>query len=252
MTKTRTWSAATAALCVLLIVAAYFLLIAPKRAEAADLRDQTLAQDQANQQSRLKIQQLKAQYAELPTKQAELAVIKQQLPDNPALPTLIRTLASMADASGVTLVSLAPAPPTAVVLAAAPVVAPVVAPAVAPAAAPAAGAPVTAPVAAAPAAPTTSLFGISTTMIIKGDYAASTLFVQKLQAAGVAKEGTQTAKAGAQMARAFLVQSIKVAPNADAATATKATKGQVQTTITGQVFVLKTAAIPTVSVPSAG
>ena len=248
MTKTRTWSAATAALCVLLIVAAYFLLIAPKRAEAADLRDQTLAQDQANQQSRLKIQQLKAQYAELPTKQAELAVIKQQLPDNPALPTLIRTLASMADASGVTLVSLAPAPPTAVVLAAAPVVAP----AVAPAAAPAAGAPVTAPVAAAPAAPTTSLFGISTTMIIKGDYAASTLFVQKLQAAGVAKEGTQTAKAGAQMARAFLVQSIKVAPNADAATATKATKGQVQTTITGQVFVLKTAAIPTVSVPSAG
>ncbi len=251
MTKTRTWSAATAALCVLLIVAAYFLLIAPKRAEAADLRDQTVAQDQANQQSRLKIQQLKAQYAELPTKQAELAVIKQQLPDNPALPTLIRTLASMADASGVTLVSLAPAPPTAVVLAAAPAVAPAVAPAAgAPVAA--TGAPVTAPVAAAPAAPTTSLFGISTTMIIKGDYAASTLFVQKLQAAGVAKEGTQTAKAGAQMARAFLVQSIKVAPNADAATATKATKGQVQTTITGQVFVLKTAAIPTVSVPSAG
>ena len=244
MTKTRTWSAATAALCVLLIVAAYFLLIAPKRAEAADLRDQTVAQDQANQQSRLKIQQLKAQYAELPTKQAELAVIKQQLPDNPALPTLIRTLASMADATGVTLVSLAPAPPTAVVLAAAPVVAPAVAPA--------AGAPVTAPVAAAAAAPTASLFGITTTMMIKGDYAASTLFVQKLQAAGVAKEGTQTAKAGAQMARAFLVQSIKVAPNADAATVTKATKGQVQTTITGQVFVLKTAAIPPVSVPSAG
>ena len=247
MTKTRTWSAATAVLCVLLIVAAYFLLIAPKRAEAADLRDQTVAQDQANQQSRLKIQQLKAQYAELPSKQAELAVIKQQLPDNPALPTLIRTLTSMADASGVTLVSLAPAPPTAVVVAAAPVVAPAVAPAAA-----AAGAPVTAPVAAAPAAPTTSLFGIATTMIIKGDYAASTLFVQKLQAAGVAKEGTQTAKAGAQMARAFLVQSIKVAPNADAATATKATKGQVQTSITGQVFVLKTAAIPPVSVPSAG
>ena len=246
MTKTRIWSAVTAALCVLLIVAAYFLLIAPKRAEAADLRDQTLAQDQANQQSRLKIQQLKAQYAELPTKQAELAVIKQQLPDNPALPTLIRTLASMADASGVTLVSLAPAPPTAVVLAAGPAVAPAVAPAAA------TGAPVTAPVAAAPAAPTTSLFGITTTMIIKGDYAASTLFVQKLQAAGVAKEGTQTAKAGAQMARAFLVQSIKVAPNADAATVTKATKGQVQTTITGQVFVLKTAAIPPVSVPSAG
>jgi hypothetical protein len=51
MTKTRTWAAATAGICVLLILAAWFLLISPKRAEAADLRDQTVAQDQANQQT---------------------------------------------------------------------------------------------------------------------------------------------------------------------------------------------------------
>ena len=111
MSKTRTWSAATAGVCVLLVVAAWFLLIGPKRAEAADLRNQTVAQDQTNQQTRVKIQQLKAQYAQLPVKQAELAVIKQQLPDNPALPSLIRTLSAMADSAGVTLVSLAPAPP---------------------------------------------------------------------------------------------------------------------------------------------
>ena len=229
MTKTRTWSAATAGLCVLLILAAYFLLIAPKRAEAADLRDQTVAQDQANQQTQLKTQQLKAQYAQLPAKQAELAVIKQQLPDNPALPGLIRTLSAMADASGVTLVSLAPAPPAPFAGAAAP------------------AAPVVAPAAAGTAASAgTQLLGIATTMVVTGDYASSTLFVQKLQAASKAS--------GSQLSRAFLVQSIKLAPFATAGTGTTsaAKKGQVQTTVTGQVFVLKTAAIPTVSVPSAG
>ena len=241
MSKTRTWSAATAGLCVLLIVAAWFLLIAPKRAEAADLRDQTVAQDQANQQTRLKTQQLKAQYAALPAKQAELATIRQQLPANPALPTLIRMLSAMADASGVTLVSLAPAPPAPFVGVAAP--------------AAAVAAPVAAPVAAgttpATGASTTQLLGIATNLVVKGDYAGSTLFLQKLQAASAAKTG-------AQMARAFLVQSVKVAPDASTAapsstgSVSKPTKGQVQMTVSGQVFVLKTAAIPTVAVPSAG
>ena len=230
MTKTRTWSAATAGVCVLLILAAYFLLIAPKRAQAADLRDQTVAQDQANQQTQLKTQQLKAQYAQLPAKQAELAVIKQQLPDNPALPGLIRALSAMADASGVTLVSLAPAPPAPFAGAAAP------------------AAPVVAPAAAGTATSAgTQLLGIATNLVITGDYAGSTLFIQKLQAASAKGSGSQ-------LSRAFLVQSIKLAPFASTGTGTLASakKGQVQTTVTGQVFVLKTAAIPTVSVPSAG
>ena len=239
MTKTRTWAAATAGICVLLILAAWFLLISPKRAEAADLRDQTVAQDQANQQTKLKIQQLKAQYAELPAKQAELAVIKQQLPDNPALPTLIRSLSAMADASGVTMVSLAPAAPATFAGSAAPATT-VVAP-------PAGTAPGSVAVAPTPAA---QLMGIATTVVIKGDFASSTLFLQKLQAASAAKTG-------AQLSRAFLVQSVKVAPDATSATGTTSTstaktKGQVQATITGQVFVLKTAPIPTIAIPSAG
>ncbi len=229
MSKTRTWGAATAGICVLLILAAYFLLIAPKRAEAADLRDQTMAQDQANAQTTVKTQQLKAQYAQLPAKQAELAVIKQQLPDNPALPTLIRSLSAMADASGVTLTSLTPAPPVPFTGTTAP----------AAVVAPTAGAVVG-------AGSTTQLLAIATTLVITGDYASSTLFVQKLQAASGAKNGSA-------MTRAFLVQSIKITPFAATdPSSVKAAKGQVQTTVTGQVFVLKTAAIPTVAVPSAG
>jgi len=230
MSKTRTWGAATAGICVLLILAAYFLLIAPKQAEAADLRDQTMAQDQANAQTTVKTQQLKAQYAQLPAKRAELAVIKQQLPDNPALPTLIRSLSAMADASGVTLTSLTPAPPAPFTGTTAPAAAVV---------APTAGAVVG-------AGSTTQLLAIATTVVITGDYASSTLFVQKLQAASGAKNGSA-------MTRAFLVQSIKITPFAATdPSSVKAAKGQVQTTLTGQVFVLKTAAIPTVSVPSAG
>jgi len=233
MSKTRTWGAATAGICVLLILAAYLLLIAPKHAEAADLRDQTMAQDQANAQTTVKTQQLKAQYAQLPAKQAELAVIKQQLPDDPALPTLIRSLSAMADASGVTLTSLTPAPPAPFTGTTAPTAA-VVAPT-----APTAGAVVG-------AGSTTQLLAIATTVVITGDYASSTLFVQKLQAAS-------TAKNGSAMTRAFLVQSIKITPfTATDPSSVKAAKGQVQTTLTGQVFVLKTAAIPTVAVPSAG
>ena len=93
--------------------------------------------------------------------------------------------------------------------------------------------------------------GIATNLVVKGDYAGSTLFLQKLQAASAAKTG-------AQMARAFLVQSVKVAPDTSTAapsstgSVSKPTKGQVQMTVSGQVFVLKTAAIPTVAVPSAG
>ena len=94
--------------------------------------------------------------------------------------------------------------------------------------------------------------GLGPYPVITGDYASSTLFVQKLQAASAAKTG-------AQLARAFLVQKITVAPLAGAtdtsstsSTTSRAKKGQVQTTLSGQIFVLKTAPIPTVSVPAAG
>ena len=68
---------------VLLIIASYFLLIHPKMAAASDLRSQKATTDQANSQLRLDIAQLKAQFATLPAKQAELAVVQQQMPSTP-------------------------------------------------------------------------------------------------------------------------------------------------------------------------
>ena len=88
-------------LALLLVIAAWFLLIAPERSNAADLRDQVSAQEASNEQIALKTKQLEAQFASLPARQAQLAEIKQQMPDNPALPSLIRDLSSNATSAGV-------------------------------------------------------------------------------------------------------------------------------------------------------
>lgn len=111
MTNTRPWVLGAAALSVLLVVAGWFLLISPQRSKAADLKTQRVAQEQKNQQLQLDIAQLKAQFNSLPAKQAELAKIKQQLPNNPALPSFVRTLSSIAKESGAGLTSVAPGAP---------------------------------------------------------------------------------------------------------------------------------------------
>jgi Tfp pilus assembly protein PilO len=155
MSNTRPWILGAAALSVLLAVAGWFLLISPERSKAADLHTQRVAEEQKNDQLRLQIAQLKAAYKTLPAKQAELAVIKRQLPNNPGLPTLVRSLSSIAADSGAGLTSVAPG----------------------------------APVSATGAATTTSaatagpagLLSIPVSIVIDGTYAQNELFLQKLQ-----------------------------------------------------------------------
>src|SRR4051794_14389146 len=154
MSKTRAWSAGAALVGVLLVLAPWFLLIAPHRSEAASLGDQVTQQESPNASVRLQTQQLKAQFASLPARQAQLAEIKQQMPDNPALPSLVRDLAKYAKAADVTLVSVAPTAP----------------------------APFVAPGTAAAAAPTSGTLQIQTSVVAKGTYAELTLYLQKLQA----------------------------------------------------------------------
>jgi type IV pilus assembly protein PilO len=204
MTPTRTWSAGAAVIGILLVIAAWFLLIAPERSNAADLRDQVSAQEASNEQIALKTKQLEAQFASLPARQAQLAEIKQQMPDNPALPSLIRDLSSNATSAGVNLVSISPAEPQAVD------------------AASAAG--VTAP-GAAPAPSATALQAIPTTVTVSGSYAQLTLYLQKLQST---------------MRRAFMVQSIQLIPaTGGAATSATALKsGALQMTVMGNIYVL--------------
>ena len=118
MNKLQQWIALTVVACLALLAAGWFLLVSPKRAEAADLRDQAASQDQANDATRTQLQVLKAQAKDLPNQQAALAKVAARIPDNPALPSLIRSLSAASQSAGVEFVSVAPGSPVPVVAAA--------------------------------------------------------------------------------------------------------------------------------------
>lgn len=123
MSSIQKWSGLTVLTVVAILVGSWFLLVAPKRGEAADLSAQAATQQQANQRLVQKLEVLKAQAAELPSEKAKLRVVRQQIPEDSALPTLIRSLTGAGQKTGVTLVSLAPGTAAPVAAAGAPVTA---------------------------------------------------------------------------------------------------------------------------------
>jgi Tfp pilus assembly protein PilO len=158
---------------------------------------------------------LKAQAKALPRQQAKLAAVAAKIPDNPALPALIRALSAAATSTGVELVGVTPG-------------APVAAAAAAPAA-PAAPAATAAGAAAAPAAPAASSAGqlaaIPINMNVVGGYFQVEQFVSKLEA----------------LQRAMRVSNIVIAPGANPVKPGKATASlddgkSLASTITAQVF----------------
>jgi Tfp pilus assembly protein PilO len=112
--KMKQWVALAAVAALVLVAGGWFLLVSPKRANAAALRTQVSEKQQANQVLQTQIAALKAQAKDLPKQQATLAAVAAKIPNNGAMPTLIRSLNSAADDTGVELVSMAPTPPTAV------------------------------------------------------------------------------------------------------------------------------------------
>lgn len=152
-TRNSRWTAATGLVCVLILVAAWFLLVGPRRADASDLRDQRAQAAQANDALQLQIAQLKAQFADLPARQAELAAIRTQLPSKAELPTLIRDLDEMAKKAGVRLTGITPQPAVAV---------------------DAAGG-------GGAAAGSSTLFAVPTTIVATGDYFAAAQFLRQVQ-----------------------------------------------------------------------
>jgi type IV pilus assembly protein PilO len=108
MTETRKWTLAAVAAGLVLVLAGWFLLIAPKRAEVADIKADTDAQEQTNQQLETDISVLKQQHQDLPDKQAELAQLQTKIPTSAELTSYIQLLQTLAQKSQVSLTSLAP------------------------------------------------------------------------------------------------------------------------------------------------
>jgi Tfp pilus assembly protein PilO len=109
--KTARWSTGTALLCVVLLAAAWFLVVAPRRADAEAVQAQVVDQQNQNDQLRITVEQLKAEFVQLPATRAKLAEIRQQLPPAQDTPGLLRTVESLATAAGVKLISFAPGTP---------------------------------------------------------------------------------------------------------------------------------------------
>jgi type IV pilus assembly protein PilO len=114
MTRTRRWAFGTAALAVLILLASWFLLVSPKRAEASDLQVQAQQQEQDNQALRGKLAALKAANALKPQQEAKLADFHVKVPGNPQLPALIRTLNAAAAQTGVDIDAVSPQNPSGV------------------------------------------------------------------------------------------------------------------------------------------
>ena len=102
------WVAGAGVLAALLVVASYFLLIAPKRAEAADLADQRAGVEQSNAQLEAQTAQLKAEFATLDEKRAQLAQLQSTLPSDADVAVLLRQLQSYAGTAGVTIAQVTP------------------------------------------------------------------------------------------------------------------------------------------------
>lgn len=194
MDKLKQWVALTVVGCLAIMAAGWFLVISPKRSEAAELRTQAADQASANRTLETELQVLKAQAADLPKEQAKLAAVAAKIPDNPALPGLVRALLEASSASGVELVSITPGQPVLV----APVAPPVAEAPVDGQAAPDPGAPaVSAPDAAAPG-PAGQLANIPVAINVVGDYFEVQQFMDALE----------------QLPRALRVHTLSIAPGA--------------------------------------
>ncbi len=225
--RTARWAAGTALLCVALLAVSWLFLVSPRRAEAAELRDQNVATQTQNDLLEVKIAQLRSQFARLPESQAELADILAQMPADAGMPRLVRDLDAMAKESGVELTSLTPGAAQPLVLdaavsAGAGTAAAGTAPGTAPAGA-AAGSDQGVAGATAGAATTASVVSVPVTLVVSGDYFQTVAFLKQLQT---------------KMPRAFLVTTVQMAASGAGTSSGSATGGQVQVTVTGSVFAL--------------
>lgn len=218
----RLWMAGGALACILMLVAGWFLLIQPKRAEAVDTRLQTESVQQSNEQLRVRIAQLKAQFATLPAKQRQLEEVRRAMPQDIAESTLLREVQALASGTGSTLVSVTSGELT-----------PLGSAASAPAAAsPSASSTATASASAggttAGAAPVGEglVQSLPVTIVVDAPFASSQAFLQQLQN---------------KMPRAFLVTDLQITarkPGEKGGGKPLARNGDVEVTVKGMVFVL--------------
>lgn len=238
MSMTRRWSLLTAVLIIGILAAGWFVLVSPKRSDVADLRQQATDQQASNAALVQKLSVLKAQSLDLPKQKAQLAVLGKEIPNNPALPTLVRDLMTAGKKVGVEVVSMKPGAPVAVAVA---VPVPVAAPATTTTGTDTAGTSAdsgTTPTTTAAAPVAAPLYNVPLALEISGSYFEVEQFINKL-------EGMQ---------RKFLLTgfTLKASSGATGTTSTTTTTttgtGDLTLSLTGQVFLSPAVASSTTAV----
>ena len=160
--KNTAWIAGTGVLAVLILLASYFLMIAPKRAEASETATQAAGVEQSNETLVQETARLEAQFATLDEQRAQLATIRGELPSGSEVPALIRQFTTFASGAGVTVTDIAPGTLTPYV-----------------AAAPGAGGATSVDTAAA--ANSSGILSMPVSVTVDGTFAGAELFVKNLQ-----------------------------------------------------------------------
>ncbi|MEP7055028.1 MAG: hypothetical protein ABI912_07240 [Actinomycetota bacterium] len=200
---------------VALLGAGFFLGSKPEAAKAKKIKAATAEQAKANAAIRGEIETLKTQAAGVIGKQNRLKQIAVLLPGDPALPRLVRSLTTVTQASGVDLVSLAPGALT-------PLLDVPAAAAAKPAADKLTATDSKAPVAAPPTAAAGGLFAMPVVLSMTGDFTQLQLFLSKIE----------------KLDRAFVMDTVGIAPDATAAAAgAKKSGNKLTVSLTGRVFV---------------
>lgn len=104
--KARTWIAGTVVVAIVILVAAWFLLVSPVLASASETSDMAVAQDDQNALERTRINGLKADFDKLDIHKAELAALRQGIPAQLDHSQFQRDIATIAVAHNVTVMSL--------------------------------------------------------------------------------------------------------------------------------------------------
>lgn len=228
MTNLRRWSALTAVAAALVLIAGWFLLVSPKRSDAAALQQQAVAVQQQNGEANGQLAELRSRAKLIPRKRAALAALRLRLPDSAELPQLIRSLARTSTSAGVELQSIVPGPVT-------PLVAPTVAAPAPSGATPDTTTPTPAPSASGAAGTidaASSLSYVNLTLVVSGGFFDTEEFLSGLEGG----------------ARSFLISGVTMstadASSGDASSGSSGAGGSLTTlttTVTGQVFVVPAA-----------
>lgn len=104
--KARAWIVGTVIVAIMILVAAWFLLISPVLASAGETSDLATAQDEQNALERTRITALKADFDKLDIHKQELASLRQGIPAQLDHSQFQRDIATIALAHNVTVMSL--------------------------------------------------------------------------------------------------------------------------------------------------